>query len=237
MDIATHEEAAQWLRDQWEVDNADQRAQYQAQVQEEQELLEQRRQEAANAERLKEAERKERELELAKEAEKKHTPLYTFQKGKSIASIPSQLHPHAKKLMTVCKYIPLWYFLPEAAAEAKEQNKESVDTNCFQIAMDDSETSGSLLTLVGSHAACASPNAIPDVQLTWAQLGVYPNKFIVMFAGFYTNMDMHQELRELEGELVMAHYHAKMHLAWYNVNDRKEPFDLLVISESILETS
>lgn len=144
------EEAVRYLQEQWEEVNNALKVRYQAQVTEEQELMEARRQEEANAELLKEQEMRHKELELAKEAEKKRTPLYSFQKGQGISSIPLQLHPYAKKMIAARKFIPLWYFLPEAAAEAKKKGREALDTNRFQIANDEDNLSPNS----GQHPNC-----------------------------------------------------------------------------------
>ncbi|KAJ4501326.1 hypothetical protein C8R41DRAFT_862521 [Lentinula lateritia] len=245
-EITTNELAAQRLKDQWEAHIGGLKAQYQVQLQEAETLREQRRQEAAAAENLAEAKR-----ELTKEAEKKRLPIYDFQKGLGVDSIPLQLHPYAKKMMMARKYTPLWYFLPDAAVEAKERSKESLDTNHLQFAVEDGDSlSGSTVSLVGSHSVRASPNAIPDSQLSWPQvmcaksaflnairLGTWPDHFIAMFAGFYSNMDMYRELQEQDGDRVMAHYHAEMRLAWYDAMERKAPFDLSIISDRVLGES
>ncbi|KAJ3888540.1 hypothetical protein GG344DRAFT_53390, partial [Lentinula edodes] len=228
-EITTDEHAAQRLKVQWEVHIEGPKAQYEVQLREAETLREQRRQEAADAERLAAVEQQEKEKELAKEADKKRMPIYNFQKGVGVESIPLQVHPYAKKMMTARKYVPLWYFLPDAATEAKERSKDS---------------------LVGSHTVRASPNAIPDSRLSWPQvmraksaflntlrLGAWPDDHISMFAAFYINMDMHSELQEQDGDRVMAHYHAEMRLAWYDAMERKEPFDLSVISNRVLAES
>lgn len=158
---------------------------------------------------------------------------------------------YAKKMMTARKYVPLWYFLPEAATEAKERSKDSLDTDHLQFAVEDGDTlSGSTISLVGSHTVRASPNAIPDSRLSWFQvmraksaflntlrLGAWPDDHISMFVALYINMDMHSELQEQDGHRVMAHYHAEMRLAWYDAMERKEPFDLSVISDRVLAES
>ncbi|KAJ4497327.1 hypothetical protein C8R41DRAFT_865637 [Lentinula lateritia] len=108
----------------------------------------------------------------------------------------------------------------------------------------------SILCIAQSQHISASPNAIPDSQLSWPQvmraksaflnalrLGTWPDDFIAMFAGFYGNMDMHRELQEQDGDRVMAHYHAEMRLAWYDAMERKEPFDLSIISDRVLGES
>ncbi|KAF5374417.1 hypothetical protein D9757_011847 [Collybiopsis confluens] len=247
------ESAIQYLQEQWEISNQVLKDRYRAQVLEEQQLMETRRQENAEAELLKEQEIRAKESELAKEAEKRRTPLYVFQKGQGITAIPPQLHPYAKKMIMARKYVPLWYFLPEASAEAKEKGRDALDTNRFQITKDenDGDTSSSQgLTLVSTQTTRASPNAIPDSRLTWTQvmrakstflsslpIGSYPTEFIEMFAGFYTSMDMHPELREVNGEVVMAHYHAEMRSAWYDANERTKPFDLAIISTEVMEES
>ncbi|KAJ3915700.1 hypothetical protein F5877DRAFT_81611 [Lentinula edodes] len=228
-EITTDEHAAQRLKVQWEIHIEGPKAQYEVQLQEAETLREQRRQEAADAERLAAVEKQEKEKELAKEADKKRMPIYSFQKGVGVESIPLQVHPYAKKMMTARKYVPLWYFLPDAATEAKERSKDS---------------------LVGSHTLRASPNAIPDSRLSWPQvmraksaflntlrLGAWPDDHISMFAAFYINMDMHSELQEQDGDQVMAHYHAEMRLAWYDAMERKESFDLSVISNRVLAES
>ncbi|KAE9402447.1 hypothetical protein BT96DRAFT_991103 [Gymnopus androsaceus JB14] len=132
------------------------------------------------------------------------------------AQYEAQLRADEEKLITAQKFVPLWYFLPEALKEAKERNRDTVNTNRFQLATDDE----SGLTFLGTHSTRASANAIPDAKLSWAQvslakssylaalpLGNYPPKFITMFARFYANMDMHPELHEDNGNQVMAHYH------------------------------
>lgn len=248
LEINTEAEAEQHLNNQWDEENEALRARYEAQVEEDRAIEEVRKAEEAEAQRAKEAERKAKEAELAKKAEEKRTPLYSFKRGVGVGYIPQQVHPYAKKLMATRKYIPLWYFLPEATAEAKERSKETVDTNRFEIAMDEGDTSSSSLTLVGSHVVRASPNAIPDTRLTWNQvmrakssflnalpLGDFTDDYIKMFAGFYTGMDMHPELREEHGDKVLALYHAEMRRAWYELFEQKQPFDLAVFSEETLE--
>ncbi|KAJ3853550.1 hypothetical protein EV368DRAFT_63990 [Lentinula lateritia] len=195
-EVTTNELAAQRLKDQWEAHIKELRTQYQAQLQQAETLREQRRQEETEAERFAEAERQEKEKELSKEAEKKHLPIYSFQKGLGVDMVPLQLHPYAKKLMTARKYVPLWYFLPDAAV---------------------------------MRAKSAFLNAL--------HLGTWPDDFITMFAGFYSNMDMHRELQEQDGDQVLAHYHAEMRLAWYNAMERKEPFDLSIISNRVIGES
>ncbi|KAJ3868524.1 hypothetical protein EV359DRAFT_60614 [Lentinula novae-zelandiae] len=213
-EVTTNELATQRLKEQWEAHIGSLKAQYQAQLQEAEALREQNSREAAEAEKLAEAERQEKEKEFSKEAEKKRLPIYSFQKGLGVDSIPLQLHPYAKKMMAARKYVPLWYFLPDAATEAKERSKESLDTNHLQFAVEDSGSlAGSTISLVGSHSVRASPNAIPDSHLSWPQvmraksaflnalqLGTWPDTFIAMFAGFYSNMDMHRELQEQDGD-------------------------------------
>ncbi|KAJ3809564.1 hypothetical protein F5876DRAFT_77632 [Lentinula aff. lateritia] len=250
-EITTDELAIERLKAQWAIHIETLRIQYEAQLQDVETLREQRRQEEADAERLAVVEQQEKEKELAKEAEKKRLPIYSFQKGVGVDSIPLQLHPYAKKMMTARKYVPLWYFLPDAAIEAKERSKDSLDTNHLQFAMEDGDTlSGSTVSLVGSHTVRASPNAIPDSRLSWPQvmraksaflnalgLGTWPNDYIAMFGAFYINMDIHRELQEKDGDQVMAHYHAEMRLAWYDAMERKEPFDLSVISDRVIGES
>ncbi|KAJ3902994.1 hypothetical protein F5879DRAFT_804409 [Lentinula edodes] len=247
-EVTTNELAVQCLKDQWEAHIEGLRTQYQAQLQEAEALREQRGQEAAEAEKLAEADRLEKEKELSKETEKKRLPIYSFQKGLGVDSIPLQLHPYAKKMMTARKYVPLWYFLPDAAADARERSKESLPSAIRSGG--GCPLAGSTVSLVGSHSVRASPNAIPDSQLSWPQvmraksaflnalqLGAWPDTFIVMFAGFYSNMDMHRELQEQDGDRVMAHYHAEMRLAWYDAMERKDPFDLSIISDGVLRES
>ncbi|KAJ3925298.1 MAG: hypothetical protein NXY57DRAFT_1071956 [Lentinula lateritia] len=250
-EINTDELAALRLKAQWEAHIEGLRTQYETQLQEAETLREQTRQEAADAERLAAAELQEKEKELAKEAEKKRLPIYSFQKGVGVDSIPLQLHLYAKKMMSARKYVPLWYFLPDAASEAKERSKDSLDTNHLQFAVENSNNlSGSTVSLVGSHTVRASPNAIPNSRLSWPQvmraksaflnaldLGTWPDNYILMFGAFYINMDMHRELQEQDGDRVMAHYHAEMRMAWYDAMERKEPFDLSVISDRVLAES
>ncbi|KAE9407405.1 hypothetical protein BT96DRAFT_986703 [Gymnopus androsaceus JB14] len=246
--INAEAEAEQHLRDQWEEENRALRARYEAQLEEDRAVEEARREEAAEAQRLKEVEKRAKEAELAKKADEKRTPLSSFKQGVGVGYIPQQIHPFAKKLMAARKYVPLWYFLPEATAEARERSRETVDTNRFQIAMDDVDSSTSSLTLVGSHTVRASTNAVPDSRLTWDQVmrakssflnalpqGEFTDEFIRMFAGFYTGMDMHPELREEHGDRVLALYHAEMRRAWYERFEQRDPFDLAVFSEDTLE--
>ncbi|KAJ3807674.1 hypothetical protein F5876DRAFT_67935 [Lentinula aff. lateritia] len=163
--------AIQHFKAQWATHIEAPRVQYKTQLQDTETLREQQRQEEADTERLTAAEQQEKEKELAKEAEKKHLPIYSFQKGVGVDSIPLQLHPYTKKMMTTRKYVPLWYFLPDAAIEAKECSKDSLDTNHLQFAIEDGDTlSGSTVSLVGSHTVCASPNTIPDSRLSWPRV-------------------------------------------------------------------
>ncbi|KAJ3924724.1 MAG: hypothetical protein NXY57DRAFT_1044697, partial [Lentinula lateritia] len=149
-EVTTNELAAQRLKDQWEIHIEELRTQYQTQLRQAETLREQRRQEAAEAEKILKAERQEKEKELSKEAEKKRFPIYSFQKGLGVDSVPLQLHPYMKKMMTVRKYVP---FLPDAAVEAKERSKESLDTNHLQFTVENGDSlSGSTVSLAGSHS-------------------------------------------------------------------------------------
>lgn len=239
--INTEAEAEQYLGEKWEEENEAFRAQYEVKLEEDRAIEEARRQEEAKAQRAKEA-------ELTKKAAERRTPLYSFKRGVGVGYIPQQIHPYARKLMVARKYIPLWYFLPEATTEANERSKETFNTNYSQIATDDADSSSSSLTQVGSQTARASPNAIPDTLLTWGQvmrakgsflnalpLGDFTEDFVKMFAGFYTGMDMHPELREEHGDKVLALYHAEMRRAWYDLFEQKKPFDLAVFSQETLE--
>jgi hypothetical protein len=187
-------------------------------------------------------------MELAKEVEKKKAPLYDFEPGVGLTDLREQLHPYAKKLITARKACPLWYFLPEASREAGNHAHKTVESNALQLATTDEGPH--TITLLGTHSTRPSPNAIPDSRLTWAQvqraksafldalpLGGYPVKFIEMFARFYANMDMHEELRELDGDKVMAQYHALMRQAWYDANESGHSWDLSVISEKAMDKS
>ncbi|KAJ3884473.1 hypothetical protein GG344DRAFT_83971 [Lentinula edodes] len=81
-EITTEELAAQRLKAQWEAHIEELKVKYEAQLQEAEALRDQRRQEAVDAERLAAVEQKE------KESEKKHLPIYSFQKGVGVDSIP-----------------------------------------------------------------------------------------------------------------------------------------------------
>ncbi|KAJ3805169.1 hypothetical protein F5876DRAFT_70029 [Lentinula aff. lateritia] len=80
-DIANNEQAILKLRSQWEAENANLRAQYQAQLQEKHVAVEQRRVDKEESTRQCKAEEREKEAELAKAIEKKHTPLPNFKQG------------------------------------------------------------------------------------------------------------------------------------------------------------
>ncbi|KAJ3898642.1 hypothetical protein F5879DRAFT_597301 [Lentinula edodes] len=150
--------------------------------------------------------------------------------------------------MSTCKYVPLWYFLPDAEREAREQMREVVDNNCFEFQSDPAIASNASLTLVSTTSICASPNALPDLHLTWNQvmqaksgflgalsLGAFPDKHVNMFAQFFVNMEMHPELRKTNSEHTMALYQAETCLSWYKDNEKGDPFDLAVIIEETLD--
>ncbi|KAJ3713772.1 hypothetical protein DFJ43DRAFT_1043908 [Lentinula guzmanii] len=248
-DITNHEEATNRLRSEWETENNARHAEYLAQVQADEELAAQRRREVEEIQQQREGEKRQREAETAKEAEKKRTPLYSLKSGTSITSFPQHIHPYAKKKMSQRKFVELWYFTPEAYAEAKEQ-RSNVESNRFELAADDERKGAATFTLVGTHSTKPSSNAVPDAMLTWAQIsraksaflnalpiGNYSSEYIAMFAGFYTNMDMHEELQKPKGDLVMAQYHADMRRAWFAAYEDGEPFDLAVISAEALQLS
>ncbi|KAJ3846165.1 hypothetical protein EV368DRAFT_70136 [Lentinula lateritia] len=162
-EISTDELAAQCLKEQWQAHIDGLQTQYQARLQETENLREERRLAAE------EAERHEKEKELAKEAEKKRVFPFT--------ASPKELLSWSQVMRAKSTFL----------------------------------------------------NAL--------HLGTYPSDFIAMFATFYTNMDIHRELREQDGEKVMAYYHAEMRLAWYDAMERGEPFDLSVIAEPVLGES
>ncbi|KAJ3901832.1 hypothetical protein F5879DRAFT_1046275 [Lentinula edodes] len=247
-DITNNEQAILKLRSQWEAENANLRAQYQAQLQEEQVAGERRRADEEESTRQREAEERDKEAELAKEMEKKRTPLPNFKQGVGHRSVPHHYHPYAEKLMTTRKYVPLWYFLPDAEREARERMREVVDNNRFEFESDPTSASSTPLTLISTTSVRASPNALPDLRLTWNQvmraksgflgalsLGAFPDKHVDMFAQFFVNMEMHPELRKTNGERTMALYQAETRLSWYKDNEKGDPFDLAVIMEETLD--
>ncbi|KAJ3835482.1 hypothetical protein F5878DRAFT_644304 [Lentinula raphanica] len=246
-EVTNHEEAAQKLTEQWERRIATLKVQYQAQQQADQEELERRMAEEEEAERLRQQEERERELEAAKEAEKKRTTLHGFKRGVGAPGLPSLLHPYAEKAMMARKYVPLWYFLPDAMLEAGERLREVPDNNQYQISNNLSGPPGSTLVLVGTDSTRPSPAALPDARLTWAQvteaktsfmraldLGDWPDKYITMFAQFFANMEVHRELSRQDGKRVMALYQAEMRADWHRANDRREGYDLSVINLELL---
>ncbi|KAF9026726.1 hypothetical protein BDZ89DRAFT_1261279 [Hymenopellis radicata] len=242
-DVTNEEEAAAHLRQIWETDNAALRAQYQLQVEADLALVEQRKQQEEDARKLEQEQLRKKEEESRLEMEKKRTPLYGFSESAGITSIREQLHPYAKKQMTARKYCPLWYFLPEASREAADIVRHSTDESIISIGKD----SGGKLAFQASSASRTSPNAIPDIKLSWKQisaaknaflgalhLGNYPDSYITMFSAFYVNMEMAPELREEDGEAVMALYHAWMRQEWYDRNEQGSPFNLALISPEVL---
>ncbi|KAF9059443.1 hypothetical protein BDP27DRAFT_1500774 [Rhodocollybia butyracea] len=215
-DITTDALATQKLREQWQAENTALQALYQAQTQADQALAEQQAQEEEAARRAVAVEREQREAEM----------------------------------IAARKYFTLWHLLPEASQEARERSRDTSETNRFQLVTNDNTNSSNpTLTLIGFHNSRASPNAIPDSKLSWAQvqraksaflqalvpIGNYNPEYVQMFAEFYTNMDMHRELQQTNGDLVMALYHAEMRFAFYEAVKRQKPFDLSVIAEDILE--
>ncbi|KAJ3854274.1 hypothetical protein EV368DRAFT_63432 [Lentinula lateritia] len=152
--------------------------------------------------------------------------------------------------MTARKYVPLWYFLPDTKREARERMREVVDNNRFEFESDPVIASNASLTLVSTTSVRASPNAIPDLCLTWNQVmrakssflgvlfpGAFPDIHVDMFAQFFINMEMHPELRKTNGKHMMAFYQAETHLSWYKDNEKGDPFDLAVIMEETLDES
>ncbi|KAJ3926450.1 MAG: hypothetical protein NXY57DRAFT_1043263 [Lentinula lateritia] len=194
-DITNNEQAILKLRSQWETENANLRAQYQVQLQEEHAAGEQRRADEEELTRQCEVEESEKEVELAKEREKKRTPLPNFEQGVGHRFVPHHYHPYAEKLMMARKYVPLWYFLPDAKREARERMRKVVDNNRFEFESNPAMASNASLTLVSTTSVRASPNAIPDLCLTWNQvmraksgflgalsLGAFPDIHVDMFA-------------------------------------------------------
>ncbi|KAJ3978768.1 hypothetical protein F5890DRAFT_1651578 [Lentinula detonsa] len=206
--VTTNEEASQKLREAWEADNQAHRLDFQtrAQEREEQENEIQRQREAED--KQKEDDLKKKELELAQEREKKRVPLYDFQLGQGLASLPMLLHPYAQRKMANRDYVELWYFTPEAFKEA-DRDRSTVESNRFKLASSDDSQA---LTLLGTHSTRPSAKVKPDEDLSWADVqraksaflgalptGGYPAKFVQMFASFYANLDMHAELRKVGG--------------------------------------
>ncbi|KAJ3970422.1 hypothetical protein EV361DRAFT_283874 [Lentinula raphanica] len=246
--ITNNQEAARHLKEKWEVVNTRMREQYQAQVLADQEEADQRREEAEALQRQREAEDRERVLEQAREVEKKRIPAYSFVAGEGAHRKPLRIHPYAEKLMSARKYVPLWYFLPDAALEAEERAKEVLDTNHYQIANEGGESSNSALVLVGTHSIRASPNAIPDARLTWSQvilargaylkalsLGAWPSEHVKMFAEFFACMDTSEELNAKGGVRALVLYQAEMRMDWFKANERQKPYDLAVTNGAVLE--
>ncbi|KAJ3991774.1 hypothetical protein F5050DRAFT_1715807 [Lentinula boryana] len=220
--VTNDQEAASHLKGQWEV----------AQVLADQEEVDRRREEADELQKQRETEDRERVLEQAKEVEKKRIPPTV------------SIHPYTEKLMSARKYVPLWYFLPEAALEAKERAKEVLDMNHYQIANKGGESSSSALVLVGTHSIRASPNAVPDAKLTWSQvilargaflkalsLGDWPNEHVKMFAEFFACMDTSEELNAKGGVRALVLYQAEMRMDWFKANERQKPYDLAVTNK------
>ncbi|KAJ3991683.1 hypothetical protein F5050DRAFT_1812272 [Lentinula boryana] len=246
--VTSDQEAASHLKEQWEVANARLREQYQFQVLADWEEADRRREEADDLQKQKEIEDRERVLEQAREVEKKRIPAYSFVTGEGAHRKPLRIHPYAEKLMLARKYVPLWYFLPDAALEAKEQAKEVLDTNHYQIANEGGDSSSSALVLVGTHSIRASPNAIPDAKLTWSQvilargaylkalsLGDWPNEHVKMFAEFFACMDTSEELSAKGGVRALVLYQAEMRMDWFKANERQKPYDLAVTNKEVLE--
>ncbi|KAJ3753278.1 hypothetical protein EV360DRAFT_74638 [Lentinula raphanica] len=249
-DIQNDEQAAQFLRAQWEEDHAHLINRYQAQIQADEAEAAQKRQEEEEAAKRKEEEQHQHDLEVAQKQEKRRAPLFDFQPGIVIDTLPDHLHPYALKRVNQRKFVGLWYFTADTYQEATE-HRQKPEMNVFKLAAEDEDNRGGRaapFTLLGTHSERPSPNAKLDKDLTWEQIlrakttfldalpgRGYPEKFIDMFAKFYVNMELHLELKKPEGDKIMILYHAEMRRAWYLANQQGKTFDLATISERILQ--
>ncbi|KAJ3816133.1 hypothetical protein F5880DRAFT_390702 [Lentinula raphanica] len=227
-----------------------QRNQYQAQLEADEAAAAARRLEEEEQQKIREAEQRQRDNEAAQEQEKRRAPLYNFTDGQSISKIPRHLHPYAQRRISQRKFVELWYFTPEATEEARDQRRKP-ETSTFRLATNEDEDGrdgAAAFTLIGTHSTRPSPNVKPDSELTWEQIlraktvflnalpnGGYPPRFVDMFAQFYVNLDLHDELDKVDGDKLLILYHAEMRRAWYLANEHGKPFDLSIISTPVME--
>ncbi|ESK81375.1 hypothetical protein Moror_3721 [Moniliophthora roreri MCA 2997] len=165
-DITTLEQAAQHLLNAWQTGNEERRALWQQQTAADRETEDQRRQQEIEDAQLKAEEEKKQEEETLKEKEKKRAKLHPIDPNKGIDRLLERLHPYARAKLQNCEFVPLWYCLPEATKEAFDNARKLTEETEFSLTKD----SNSTLSVKVVDSAKPSPNARPDLSLSWTDI-------------------------------------------------------------------
>ncbi|KAK1229307.1 hypothetical protein PQX77_007638 [Marasmius sp. AFHP31] len=242
LEIANEEQAVELLRNTWTTDNMERRGLYQQQVAQDEAVKRERREIEEEEVRQQQSEQRRREEKDRKDKEDKRQMLYEIPMGVGMGADLDVLLKYAQQLADRRKFFPYCYMLSSFCREAEEELLCSVHDFGYDI----TQAADGKISLQASSAAKPSPKAIADTELTWEQvllgkpmflsslLGVWHKGNVEMFSRFYSRMETHPELRRSNGKKVMARYHAIARSKFYKEMEVGTPFDISVISETVL---
>ncbi|KAK1234128.1 hypothetical protein PQX77_002673 [Marasmius sp. AFHP31] len=241
-EIANEEQAIDHLRSIWTADNTERRGLYQQQLAQDEAAERERRELAEEEIREQQRERRKREEKDEKEREEKRQTIYDIKMGEGMGADLDVLPKYARLLADKRKIFPYCYTLSSFCREAEEEVLASVNDQQYNI----TQGPDGKISFSSTSSANPSPKAFADTELTWEQVllgkpmflsslvGFWKTENIEMFSRFYARMETHPELRRPNGKKVMARYHAVARSKFYRDMELGTPFDISVISESVL---
>ncbi|KAK1233389.1 hypothetical protein PQX77_003456 [Marasmius sp. AFHP31] len=242
-EIANENQAVEHLRSTWTAENAERRGLYQQQVAQDKAAERERREIEEEEARRQRNEQRKREEKDEKDREEKRQTLYDIKMGEGMGADLDELPKYARLLADKRKIFPYCYTLSSFCRESEEEVLSSVGEHQYNI----TQGPDGKISFSSSSSANPSPKAFPDTELTWEQvllgkpmflstlLGLWKNENVEMFSRFYARMETHPELRRPHGKKVMARYHAIARSKFYRDMELGKPFDISVISETVLQ--
>ncbi|KAK1230740.1 hypothetical protein PQX77_006163 [Marasmius sp. AFHP31] len=241
-EIANEEQAVDHLKSTWTADNVERRGLYQLQVAQDEAAERERREQEEEEVRQLQREQRKREEKDEKDREEKRQTIYDIKMGEGMGADLDELPKYARLLADKRKIFPYCYTLSSFCREAEEEVLSSVNDQQYNI----TQGADGKISFNSTSSASPSPKAFADTELTWEQVllgkpmflstlvGLWRNDHVEMFSRFYARMETHPELRRPNGKKVMARYHAVARRKFYRENELGQPFDISVISESVL---
>ncbi|KIM73068.1 hypothetical protein PILCRDRAFT_93218 [Piloderma croceum F 1598] len=241
-----HAQAAVVLTNIWNAQNAVERQQWQAQLDQDAAEAEARRDEVEEQERLRQEEIDREKEEQRKEEEKKNAIKYAPIPDRDVPTRPPVIASAvATRRLEKGEYVPLWYYT-NAGLEDATRSFNIVDEEALSlIRREDGSTS-----LVPSLTSKESKAVIEDKFLSWEEFSIaaprmidamsrarWPNDRIKMTANFWSNLTVHpfrSSGNQLDKNTLLL-YQGEQRKLWHQaISSPGHGYDLSRINEQLL---
>lgn len=245
----TEEVAATELADLWQTEHEARLAEWTAQEEADRAIAVAARAAARAEDEKRKAEKQEQEEAERLEIEKKKPKMSGFDPNRSIAShISPSPSPYALSRLEKFEYLELWYFtqrgLSKAALEVESANAS------YTIESNAKDSNGdNRVEVKRSTSDRPSKHVLKDHELSWRDFDIgktnylsairkagWPEANIACLVGFFVGVETHRYRQRPHGDITMLKYASASRRDWHQALDRKEGYNLALISDELVRS-